>query len=271
LSDVGLKRAQNEFRKAGLTVVYITGEILPFIKILDITRWAQVSSIFKINEGLPMTTNSLESINGHLNAETPRRNVFWASMMRMCKMIRHGVQHHAASVLHNFHTTTRRIYKLVKSIGEEEIRQQQIYYKTNINSSPPTCDCGMSLYFTQMFGRFVPCSHMVHAGCPKQIFTGSADLVFTEDTQFRLVLEKASRQGEEPSLERRDGLVELATRSIKHLSKTGTKLDEIREWVEANFPSHDQMTVFVINIPIPILHLISIGVMNFGPARDPEG
>jgi hypothetical protein len=83
----GWMRARKEFAKAGLSIRYGSGERFPFIEVSDPVRWSQVSCVTKFAECLPMTTNCLESINGHGSSGTPRRNVFWDSMIRIAGMI----------------------------------------------------------------------------------------------------------------------------------------------------------------------------------------
>jgi hypothetical protein len=89
-----------------------------------------------------------------------------------------------------------------------------------------------------------------------------------EPISLERVLEKNTRPGEQPSLERRDTLIDMAARSIKRLSKTGVGFGPILEWVTAHFPLHDDMVLFVQNIPVEVLILISHGVMNFGGLAD---
>jgi hypothetical protein len=93
-------------------------------------------------------------------------------------------------------------------------------------------------------------------------------LVSSEDPcEFCVELERAGRPGEEPSLERRGALVMIAAHSIKHLSKSGGKLDGITRWVEENFPDPASMTTFVLNIPVVVLTLISSGVLFYSDAQ----
>jgi hypothetical protein len=46
-------------------------------------RWKQVSMLERVPARMPPTTNSLESIHGHLNAQTSRRNTFSRSLHRI--------------------------------------------------------------------------------------------------------------------------------------------------------------------------------------------
>jgi hypothetical protein len=61
---------------------------------------------------------------------------------------------------------------------------------------------------------------------------------------------------EESSVERRDVIVAMTAHSIKHLSRTGVKLEEIRRWVHANMPQQEAVTTFVQNVPIEVLVFI---------------
>jgi hypothetical protein len=65
-------------------------------------------------------------------------------------------------------------------------------------------------------------------------------LVYSDEQRFQIVLDKTARVGQEPSSERRDALADVAARSIKHLSRTGKKIDEIQGWVTDDFPALDQ-------------------------------
>jgi hypothetical protein len=85
LPSVGFRRAQIEFVKADLALVYVEGRPLPSIPIKDPTRSAQISSISKMKEGLRLTTNCLERINNHLNEATPRKSTVWVSLIQKLK------------------------------------------------------------------------------------------------------------------------------------------------------------------------------------------
>jgi hypothetical protein len=61
----------------------------------------------------------------------------------------------------------------------------------------------------------------------------------------------------------------MAAGSIKNLSRTGTGIDDIRRWVLENIPPSDEMNAFVMNIPAPILNLISRGSLAFGAITGP--
>jgi hypothetical protein len=258
----GLKRAQREFTKAGLIVVYQAGERLPFIHIEDQFRWDQVSSINRINEALPMTTNSIEAINGHCNEATPRRNSLWGSLNRLGKMVNRGIESFPMSVKHNFNAATRRTAAFVRVIGEREINRQKIFYHTNLGDA--TCDCGVSTYFSRLFNQFVPCCHLMHAGLKKPALVNPPVLIRSTESSFLLAVVTAERDGEEPSHERRENLLGLAAHAIKNLSKTGVKFEEVLLWATENWQTDEAPDKFVCNLPVSALVLISAGVLHFG-------
>jgi hypothetical protein len=145
-------------------------------------------------------------------------------------------------------------------------------YETNIDEK--NCYCGVSGYWSEVFGSFVPCGHMIHCGTPRPKMPNPPSLVYSEDqTEFHLVAEKETRPGEEPSPELVNNLINLASQSVKQLSKTRKTLDEVKEWVTQNFPPTTEMYQFVNNIPTTVYELISQGVLHYtekGTEEDPE-
>jgi hypothetical protein len=61
-------------------------------------------------------------------------------------------------------------------------------------------------------------------------------LICSEDREFYLILEKESRSRDAPSLEGMNGLVELVSNSIQHISRTRITIDKSREWTKASLP-----------------------------------
>jgi hypothetical protein len=80
LPGSGPKRARGEFLMTGLDLIEVHA-VIPEIRITDTVRWQRVSSILKVRQRLPMTTNARESINGHRNEAIPRNNTFSMPMV----------------------------------------------------------------------------------------------------------------------------------------------------------------------------------------------
>lgn len=57
------------------------------IEIAQKKRWKQVSLYERIKKAMPSTTNSLESLHGHINADVPRRQNFFHSLKKLIKWL----------------------------------------------------------------------------------------------------------------------------------------------------------------------------------------
>jgi hypothetical protein len=177
-------------------------------------------------------------------------------------MIGHGIEYFGSAVRHNFNFANRRAFVLARTIGEIEINQQCRYYATDLDNL--TCQCGISIYLSKVFRQFIPCCHLVHLGAARGRITELPILVQDNNsTGCCLELDMVTRSGPQPSRERKDALLDIAARSVKHLSKTGVKLEDVAKWVRENCPLHGENVEYVQNIPVPILELICAGVLNY--------
>jgi hypothetical protein len=177
-----------------------------------------------------------------------------------------SVDYFSSSVRHNFNNAIRRAWALRKTIGDFEMRSQAEYERTNVQLEH--YQCRLSEYFARVFGRRFPCCHLLSAGVAKPVMSDPRVFIMSEcPSGFRVELDKAERPGAEPSLERRGSLMMMAAHSIKHLSWTGAKLEEITLWVEENFPQPGSMTSFIENVPVEVLTLVSNGIVLYSNAR----
>jgi hypothetical protein len=262
----GLKRAQAEFAKAGLSIEYRGGEQFPLVQTSNTERWGQVSCMKKCDEWIPMTTNCLESLNGHANQLPPRPNILWASGTPIALIIGHGIQYFGAAARHNFDHANRRAFRLTRAIEEVEMNQQGQYYGPDVNKL--TCGWSVSTYCSQVLRQFIPSCHLFHLVVPKGRMA-ELPVLFreTNPNAFRFGLDRMARPGPEPSRERKDALFDITARSIKHLSKTGVKLEEAAKWVQENCLSYGDIIEYVQNVPVPFLELICAGVLNYIKGR----
>jgi hypothetical protein len=91
---------------------------------------------------------------------------------------------------------------------------------------------------------------------------------------FSLLIEKTARAGDEPDTERREALIDIPAHSVKCLTRTGARLQEIVNWLHEHFPTLSEKARSVNNISVPALPLISPRALNYMriPLRtDPEG
>jgi hypothetical protein len=114
-----------------------------------------------------MTTNALESINGHRNEATPRRNSFCTSILRISKMFCHSIDSFSCSVRYHFNNATRRALLQMRIIDEAEMLRQKLYYYTDARAR--RCDCGATGYFLCLFNTGIPYCHLLHAGLPRLV------------------------------------------------------------------------------------------------------
>jgi hypothetical protein len=234
LPETGLTRARKEFRKSGSDLVYAQASRRPEIKIMNITRRQQVSSIWKVRAGLPMTINALESINSHRNEATPRRSPFWSSIFRLSQAVDRWIRSFNCSVRHNFNSATRRALVQMRAIGDAELLQQQIFSRTNEITA--ICDCGFTKYYSRLYHTQIPCCPLLSKWLLRLSMRQAPVLQYEPDTEFHLIVDKIERIGEEPSRERRQALVSMAAHGIKQLSKTGVNMEVIEQWVIDHFP-----------------------------------
>lgn len=77
------------------------------ITITDIDTWDSVSMINRSKYKMPSTTNSIESIHGHLNEATPRNNLFFTSIYRLIMTINNQIKQFNYKFKHNFNKLVR--------------------------------------------------------------------------------------------------------------------------------------------------------------------
>jgi hypothetical protein len=80
----------------------------------------------------------------------------------------------------------------------------------------------------------------------------SSAFVRSSERNFQLILEKVLRVGEKASNERRNRLTDMATRSIRHLSRTGHTREDIHGSVNHHLLALDEIVTYVNDIPVAV-------------------
>jgi hypothetical protein len=249
--------AEREFRKAGLA--FNDQEIF----IADPQRWAEFSMLTRIDERIPPTTNSIESINGHLNEVTPRRNTFWGSMCRLASMIEKSIERYSDSVRHNYHFACQRSLRESQSMGQTELHAQSCFYNATIEH----CSCGRTLHYTRMFEKEMPCPHQLYRGAVVPVWKTETKLIYERsETSLEIVVTITPRVTKLEDDARKEWLHTLAVDNIKHLSRTRKPKAAIFTWVAENWPT-DIGEHFALGIPLSVLSLIAYGVNEFATQR----
>jgi hypothetical protein len=145
-----------------------------------------------------------------------------------------------------------------------EAAYRHVDCKRKIDDLSPTCEYDVFEYFAKIYGEFLPYCHLFDAGWPKSVIVRSLVLVSAGDREFHLILEKEARSGDRPSLEHTDGRVEPVSKTVVHLSRPRRTLYTIHEWGKGNLSPQDEMTAFIMNVSVPRLSLISVGLVHFG-------
>ena len=76
------------------------------IEIAQKKRWKQVSLYERIKKAMPSTTNSLESLHGHINADVPRRQNFFHSLKKLIKWLNSKIVNFSKLLKKNFKYST---------------------------------------------------------------------------------------------------------------------------------------------------------------------
>jgi len=87
-------------------------------------RWSQVSMVERVKLKMPPTTNSLESLHGHLNEATPRRNNFWGALSRIIRMINQKITAFPDALQHTFYNSIKISKKRSNIIGKANLRTE---------------------------------------------------------------------------------------------------------------------------------------------------
>ena len=148
--------------KIGLT--FFEKSILP----LEEKQWKKVSLYERIEHCMPSTTNTLEAVHGHLNSRVPRRNYFYSALLRVYDDLNSKYEMIDQRIQHNYAYIKRITKHKLENIDEEELKNQILFYETDIGS----CKCGNNKLESANFMVDIPCFHRLHLGaefndCPK--------------------------------------------------------------------------------------------------------
>jgi hypothetical protein len=120
-------------------------------------RWNQVAMIGRIGTGMPSTSNTIESLNGHLNEVTPRKNAFWGSLHRLAEMFTKKIGTFQSCWRHNFRYEVQKARRRFRFIPHERMTREITFFQTEADR----CLCGETVLGCRMFGQDIPCSHRI--------------------------------------------------------------------------------------------------------------
>ena len=226
------------------------------IVVSDQSKWASISMIERVSPRLPSTSNALESFHGHGNGQTPRRNDFLPSVIRVAAMMIRKTVSFRAALEHSFRLMVRKARRRAKLMDPMILASESAHYATTREH----CGCGETCQFSAMYRMSCPCSHQYSIGAEKpRLPEVELDLGVAESTLV-LHLDALERtEGAPFSDEQRMSWEDHAVRQIKRFSHS-RKTREIRAFVQENF---EVGTSFALGLPVSLFGVISEGISQF--------
>ena len=222
------------------------------ITIFNLDRWNEVSMMQRQSFKMPSTSNSIESIHGHLNEATPRNNLFFSSVYRLIMAINTQIKQFEEKLHHNFN----KIIRDIKRKGSNpHIDDECNFYNTQIDS----CECGETTLYSNMYRCDVPCSHRYHLGAS---FPSSPDVHLNLNKQFNEFIPDIQEDTDVINQIETNKIKIIIYKNIKKFSHTKKK-DEIKKFIDENY--EPQFKKFVMGYPIEFYETISIGIDFFLP------
>jgi hypothetical protein len=210
---------------------------------------------------MPPTTNSLESIHGHLNEATPKRNNLWASLKRLADHVDEGMKCWPDAVRHNFNHAWRVSLSRMSRLDEDELQDQIRTFR----STSGGCLCGETVHLSAMYGCMIPCYHMIKSGAtrprmpPPLVFQG---VELERQAGLTVTIQEPERVRWPLNQSRVQSLQKMATGSIHHSSRTRRTKGEVEQRVKDHWPTGAPSS-YLLGIPDTVLLLILIGVTHF--------
>ena len=252
-----LKNINRSLSKVGLSFVFEEkSPIDSFILVNDEEKWEQYSLLKHINLKMPSTTNTLESVHGHLNRKVPRRNSFYMALFRIFTELNHKYLNINESIKNNFNYIKRITNNnLKKRIEMKDIDIMCAFYETNQNS----CLCGENKLESANFNVDIPCIHRIHMGVG---YPQIPNIEFNFDYSFNqlIVTSEDCIISLLPKDKEKDDF-NYAVQTIKFFSNYKTELDIVK-FVQSRMPQ-EKSPFFIQNQNVDLVNLIEEGIFYF--------
>jgi hypothetical protein len=138
------------------------------IVVSEQSKWASISMMERVSTRLPSTSNALESFHGHGNAQTPRRNDFLPSMVRVSAMMIRKTLSFRAALENSFRLVMRKARRRAKLMDPAILASEAAQYAT----SREHCDGGETSQLSAMYRMSCPCRHQYSIGAEKPRLLG---------------------------------------------------------------------------------------------------
>jgi hypothetical protein len=119
---------------------------------------------FRIQFGIPKTTNNLESLHSHINDLKGRHNNFWCLVCSLIDLFQERYSNFLEGVRHNYHVALSTILKSKNKLTHNTIERETILYRT----TQLICNCDQYRKYSALFGVEVPCRYQLALGVVSQ-------------------------------------------------------------------------------------------------------
>lgn len=203
---------------------------------------------------MPSTTNTLESMHGHLNSNTPRRNNFFSAIARSISELDSKYEKITQRIQHNYRFTMNRTLQHLQNTDPKEITKMVAFYDTKTE----TCLCGQNSLQSSNFKIDIPCIHRLSIGAQ---FTAFPQIVLILTNQYNetKIEYDISQNLYLPTQIYNEKLYIVQT--IKHFSRYKDK-NEIKNFVEL-YNENDRDGIYLNSQPIHSIQIIEEGIYHF--------
>lgn len=241
-------KINNTLEKAGL---FFDGNII-FIENDEL--WDEVSMHRRVNYNMPSTTNTLESMHGHLNKRTPRKNTFYSAILRVHNELSKKFIEISNRIKHNYNYLKNATKAKRSMYSDDELQKMCHYYHTTLDE----CLCSDNKLESSNYEIDLPCFHRLFKG---KKFPDLPETNFNFDDFNQLNYECAFIPGEIIHHPKGYDEKKYCIRTIKHFSKYDDE-DDIKNFVEEHM--NEQLSGFYIrNQKVSVIQVIEEGVYHF--------
>ena len=244
--------------KIGMNFFYDETKVTKsFIFINDEEKWGKYSLLRRVGMGMPSTTNTLESVHGHINHKMPRRNSFYSALFRIFTELNFKYQNINKSIINNYNYIKRKTNSNLKQkIDMNKIDSMCLFYETDESK----CLCGENKLESSNYQIDIPCIHRLHKGAE---FPPVPQIEFNFEhicNNCLTIQPEKCNSDLLPKNKIKDDF-NYAVRTIKYFTNSKDEAG-IEDFVKKHTKSEKDI-FFIQNQPVDLIQLIEDGIYHF--------
>jgi hypothetical protein len=155
VSDLNDSTIVGKLKSIGLAV--IDGEIL-----IDENSplFSQCCAAYRLESGIPLCTNSIESVHGHLNESIPRHNCYFHG----CATLIQRINNRFKIIRKYLQSKLMQHYKKIDKDAESIAQDVMIDLRNRYSTTPENCNCGSTYRLSCFYNAKIPCIHQRSIG-----------------------------------------------------------------------------------------------------------